>query len=176
MSLELELYRAKPAPGKLSRYTEPLEAEELEFLVRKEAKDRKVYYTVFQGLMVLSFIIPYAAAWYRVSENAPNAFSYLKFFVSAGILLFMSSLSTYLTYRFDLRKVQKDIAHKTKTIEINHVTQKVYFPSKDAYYFYIDSLTKLSIEVSKADFGRMKEGDEVCIEYTTYSRQYLGYF
>lgn len=160
----------------LERHTEPLEPDELAFLERKEAKDRKVYYKVFQLLMFLSFIIPFATAWYRAADGAPNAFSYTKFFFSAGILLFISSISTYITYRFDLYKVQKDILYRTKTIEKSHVKSKVYFPSKTAYYFYIDSKVRMSIEVSYEDYSRMGEGDEVCIEYTTWSKHYLGYF
>lgn len=160
----------------LERYTEPLEPDELAFLERKEANGRRMYYLVFRILMVMSFVVPYVAAWYRVADGAPNAFSYTKFFVSAGILLTISSIAVYVPYRYDIRRIQRDILNKTKTIEKSHVTSKVYFPSKNAYYFYIDSKSKLSIEVSAADYERMKEGDEVCIEYTTYSGEYLGYF
>jgi hypothetical protein len=160
----------------LERHTEPLETEELAFLEKKEAKGKKMYYRVYQILMVFSFVVPYVAAWYRVADGAPNAFSYAKFFVSAGILLVISSISVYVPYRYDIKKVQLDIVHKTKTIEKSHVTRKVYFPSQNTYFFYIDSKTKMSIEVSGEDFNRMKEGDEVCIEYTTHSKEYLGYF
>jgi len=155
---------------------EPLVDEELVFLIRKERRERRQYYKVFRLLMIVSFVMPYITAWYRATEGAPNAFSKMKFFVSAGVLLFISTFSTYVTYRVHLRKLQLDIRDKTKTIETNHITRKVYVGTKDAYHFYIDSLTKLSIEVSRADFERMKEGDEVSIEYTTHSRQYLGYF
>ncbi len=158
------------------KYTEPLEADELAFLEQKEQKDRKVYYKVFQKLMVCCFIFPFVGAWYRAYDGAPNAFSYAKFFVSAGILLFICLLAIYLTYKMDLYKVQKDIAGKTKTIEKNHVTNKVYFPSKSAYYVYLDSLVKLSIEVSEEDYFRIRKGDEISIEYTTHSKHYLGYF
>ncbi len=160
----------------LVKYTEPLEAEELEFLERKEAKDRRQYYWVFQLLMIMCFLIPFAGAWYRAADGMPNAFSPIRYFFTTGVLLFISCTSVYATYRINLRRVQLDISHKTKTIEISHVMSKVYFPSKSAYYFYIDSKFKLSIEVSYEDYVRLGEGDEVCIEYTTYSKQYLGYF
>jgi hypothetical protein len=160
----------------LVRHIEPLEAEELEFLEKKESKDRTVYYRVFQLLMLLSFIIPFAGAWYRAADGMENAFSPIRFFAAAGTLLALSSVSTYITYRVNLRRIQLDIAGKTKTVEISHVTKKIYFPSKGAYYFYIDSQIKMSIEVSHEDYVLAKEGDEVCIEYTTHSKQYLGYF
>jgi hypothetical protein len=126
--------------------------------------------------MFLSFIIPFAAAWYRAYDGAPNAFSPAKFFAGAGVLLFISSFSTYVTYRVNLRKIQLDIRHKTKTIETSHITRKLYIGTKNSYHFYLDSKVKLSIEVSDSDYERMNEGDEVSIEYTTHSKQYLGYF
>ena len=164
MSLELE------------RYYEPLSNEELVFLVRKEQRERKQYYKVYQLLMFLSFIIPFAGAWYRATDGAPNAFSQVKFFITAGILLSICTFSTYFVYRINLRKVQLDIKYRTKTIEISHITRKLYIATKNACYFYIDSRVKLSIEVSVADYERLNEGDEVAIEYTTHSKQYLGYF
>jgi len=160
----------------IQQYIEPLDYTELQFLEKKELKDRGQYYRVFRLLMLLSFIIPFAGAWYRAYDGAPNAFSAVKFFVTAGVLLSISSVSTYLTYRVNLKKIQQDIHYKTKTIEISHVTRKLHIPAKDAYHFYIDSNVKLSIEVTAADFERLNTGDEVCIEYTTHSRQYLGYF
>lgn len=163
-------------PFELQRYKEPLNLDELKFLERKESKERSQYYKVFQLLMVLSFIIPFAGAWYRAYDGAPNAFSPTKFFFTAAILLFISCFSTYVTYRINLRKVQLDIRDKTKTIEISHVMRKLQIPAKNAYHLYIDSTIKLSIEVSYEDYMRMDEGDEVCIEYTSHSRQYLGYF
>lgn len=158
------------------RYMEPLDSGELSFLLRKESKERSQYYKTFRMLMIMSFIIPFAGAWYRAADGAPNAFSATKFFVAAGILLSISSISTYLTYRVNLRKVQWDIRDRTKTIEISRVTRKLHLAAKNAYYFYIDSLIKLSIEVSPEDYYRINEGDEVCIEYTTHSKNYLGYF
>ncbi len=160
----------------IQRHIEPLDDTELQFLERKEMKDRTQYYRVFRLLMLLSFVIPFAGAWYRAYDGAPNAFSAIRFFFTAGVLLSISSISTYLTYRVNLKKIQQDIYHKTKTIEISHVTRKLHIPARDAYHFYIDSNVKLSIEVSADDFGRLNAGDEVCIEYTTHSRQYLGYF
>lgn len=160
----------------LVRYKEPLEADELSFLSKKEAKDRSMYYKVFQILMLGSFVVPFAGAWYRAYDGAPNAFSPLKYFATAFVLLSISSLSTYLTYRFNLRRVQLDIAEKTKTIEISHIIRKMHMPARNAYYFFLDSRIKLSIEVSYDHYVSMAIGDEVCIEYTSHSRQYLGYF
>ena len=160
----------------LQQHTEALEVSELQFLIEKEQKDRKQYYRVFDLFMLLSFIIPFAGAWHRAYNGAPNAFSPLRYFLSVGVLLSLSSFSTYVTYRVNLHKVQKDIKNRTKTIQTNHITRKVSIPARNACYFYIDSKIKLSIEVSAADYENMKVGDEVSIEYATHSGLYLGYF
>jgi len=160
----------------LERYIEPLDENEVLFLEKKESKDRKQYYRVFRLLMFLSFIIPFAGAWYRAYDGAPNAFSATRFFFTAGVLLSISSVSTYLTYRVNLRKIQLDIHKRTKTIETSHITRKLHIPGKNSYHFYIDSGIRLSIEASAIDYERLHAGDEICIEYTTHSRQYLGYF
>lgn len=150
--------------------------DELIFLENKELKERGQYYKVFKWLMFLSFIFPFVSAWYRATEGAPNAFSLVRFFLSAGILLSISTIATYMSYSVYLKKVQLDLRYKTKTIERNHITRKLYVATKQAYYFYIDSAVKLSIEVSFSDYELLKEGDEVSIEYATHSKFYLGYF
>ena len=126
--------------------------------------------------MFVSFLLPFAGAWHQAYVGAPNAFSAFRYFFLVGILLGISTISIYATYRFNLKQLQLDIKHRTKTIEIKHITRKLYIGTKNAYHFYLDSHIKLSIEVSENDYERMHEGDEVAIEYTTYSRQYLGYF
>ncbi len=160
----------------LQKYIEPLNESELTFLIKKEARERRQYYKTFRMLMILSFIIPFAGAWYRAADGAPNAFSPTKIFFSAGVLLSICSVSTYLTYRINLKRVQQDIHDRTKTIELSPITRKLHISMKNAYYFYIDSAVKLSIEVTPDFFDSLNEGDEVCIEYTTHSQLYLGYF
>ena len=160
----------------LIKYQEPLRPEELAFLVNREAKERSIYFRIFRILMVVSFVLPYIAAWYRAFDDAPLAFSYPRFFISAGILLFISAFSTYCTYLFFLRRIQQDIRLQTKTIEISRITQKLYIERNNTYHFYLDSPSKLSIDVSERDFDRLREGDEVSIEFTTHAREYLGYF
>ena len=160
----------------LKIYTEPLDITELSFLHDKAGKEKKQYYKVYSMLMVLSFIIPFAGAWYRATDGSPNAFSPLKFFTTASILLGISTAGTWLSYRISLRKVRLDLMERVKVIEVNHITRKQYMPQTNTYYFYIESPTRLSIEVTQADFYRLHEGDEVSIEYAMHSKLYLGYF
>jgi hypothetical protein len=160
----------------LQRYYEPLNADELGFLRRREEKERRQYYKVFRLLMILSFIIPFTGAWYRAYDGAPNAFSVSRFFASVFVLLSISAGGTWISYRINLRKIQNDIKRGTKTIEASTIVRKQFMPQNHTYYFYISSPNQLSIEVSRADFYRLNEGDEVNIEYTTNAHLYLGYF
>ncbi len=168
--------RASERPSfELKQYNEPLNEGELIFLEEKETKERRQYYKVFQVLMAGSFLIPFIASWYRAYEGAPNAFSYPKFFVSAAILLTISSIAIYLSYRVYHKNIQLDLRDKTKTIETNRITKKVTVPSKNAYYFYIDSTVKLSIEVSEEYYSSLNDGDEVSIEYTNFTSDIFRY-
>jgi len=160
----------------IMRYNEPLSEQELLFLQTKEARERRQYYKVYRVLMAGSFLIPFITSWYRAYEGAANAFSYIKFFATTTVLLTISSIATYLSYRMYHRKLIWDIRDKTKTIETSRITKKLTVPSNNAYYFYTGSGVKLSIEVSEQYYHSLKEGDEVSIEYTTHSQLYLGYF
>jgi hypothetical protein len=160
----------------LIRYNEPLEVEELAFLEKKEQKERGQYYRLIKWLMLFSFLCPFAVAWFKALEGMEDPFSYTGYFSGVFYLLCFSGGGTYFVYYYNLRKVQSDIRHKTKTIERTHIMRKQFMPHNNSYHFYIDSPNKLSIEVTATDFHRLDKGDELSIEYTTYSRQYLGYF
>ena len=160
----------------LVRYNESLTAEEIGFLVKKESQQRKIYYKVFRILMIVSFTVPFVGAWYRATDGAPNAFSYPKYFVTTGILLFISTTATYVSYAYNLRLLQRDLRYRTKTIETNPISRKLFVAQNNSYHFYIDSTIRLSIEVSQRDYDSYNEGDEISIEYTSHSKEYLGYF
>jgi len=157
-------------------YIEPLDTEELVFLQKKEHEDRSSLYKVVRILLVLCFFIPFVIAWFRAADGAENPFSYLTYFVGVLALLLLSFVGVYVSYRSNLQQVRRDIAHRTKTIEQTHIARKQYMPQNNTWYFYLDSPTRLSIEVSEADYNLFSEGDELNIEYTTYSKLHLGYF
>jgi hypothetical protein len=92
------------------------------------------------------------------------------------VLLGIISFATYSSYKLYHRKIQQDIADKTKTVETSCITKKVINASNNAYYFYTTSRVKISMEVSEEYYYSLKEGDEVSIEYTTHAQHYLGYF
>ena len=157
-------------------YTEAMAPDELDFLVRKAGRERRQYRRVYAIFIVVSFVAPYVGAWYRVTELEPMTFSYPRFFTAAGILLFISTVSVGVSYRRNLRQLQRDIREQQKIIYITHVTRKVQVPGNTTFHLYLDSHVKLSIEVSAADYLHYNEGDEVSIEFALNSKEYLGYF
>lgn len=160
----------------LVRYNEPLENDELAFLVKKEQKERGQYFKLIKWIMTFCFLCPFVVAWFRAMDGAEDPFSYAAYFLGVFYLVCFSGGGTYVAYFYNLRKIQSDIRHKTKTIERAHITRKQFVPHNNTYHFYIDSPNKLSIEVTAIDFHRLDKGDELSIEYTTYSKMYLGYF
>jgi len=157
-------------------YIEPLNKEELIFLKKKEERDRHYFYLAVRMIMIICFVIPFILAWISALLGKPNAFNFGRYFFGVGFLLCFAGLCIYISYHYYLRKVQQDIRLHTKTVERTQITQKKFMPQNGVYYFYLDSPNKLSIEVEEKDFNRFEDGDEVNIEYTTFSKQYLGYF
>lgn len=160
----------------LIKYRESLNKEELSFLRRKEEKERKQLYKIVRVFMILCFICPFIIAWFRAAEGQENPFSFTYYFIGVIFLLCFSAAGIYWGYYHNLRKVQLDIKYGTKTIERAFITRKQYMPVNNAYFFYLSSAVRLSIEVAEYDYRRLNSGDEVNIEYTTYSKMYLGYF
>ncbi|HTN46810.1 MAG TPA: hypothetical protein VL098_10725 [Flavipsychrobacter sp.] len=160
----------------LIKYKTALSKDELSFLKQKEMKERKQLYKVVRVLMIMCFICPFAGAWIKALKGDELAFSYLYYFLGVTFLMFFSGIGVFMSYRAHLYKVRQDIRHATKTVETVQITRKQYMPSNNTYYFYLSSPVKLSIEVEEEYYRSLEKGDQVNIEYTPYSKQYLGYF
>lgn len=155
---------------------EPLDSEERAFLKRKEARDRHQLYKTVRILVIISFIFPFGMAWGKAIAGLPNPFSYANYFIGVGLLLFLTGGGTFMAYRSNLYRVHQDLRRGTKTVERALITRKRFMPQINTYFFFLDSPTKLSIEVSRHHFDLLEAGDEVNIEYSTYGKTYFGYF
>ncbi|HRO42162.1 MAG TPA: hypothetical protein PL009_04975 [Flavipsychrobacter sp.] len=160
----------------LVKYRQSLNREEVSFLRRKEEKDRKQIFRIARVFMILCFVCPFIVAWFRAFAGHQNPFSIGYYFLGVFFLVCFSLAGLYWGYYHNLRKLRLDLKHRTKTIERAFITRKQYMPSNDSYFFYLTSAVKLSIEVAEYDYRRLDKGDEVSIEYTTFSNMYLGYF
>lgn len=162
--------------AEIVRYLEPLNEDERAFLKRREVKERRNLYRSIQILMSICFILPFAMAWGEAIAGKPNPFSPLRYFTGVTILGLLSAGGVYFAYRSKLRRLILDLRDNTKTVERTTITRKRYMPQNNTCYFFLDSPTKLSIEVSPEHFEQWQPGDELSIEYTTHALEYLGYF
>jgi hypothetical protein len=163
-------------PVDIIRYLEPLNDEERAFLKRKEQRDRRQFYRSVQLLLLICFVLPFAMAWGKAIAGMPNPFSYTNYFAGVGILGSLAGIGAVISYRNGLHRLHLDLRKGTKTIERAIITRKRFMPQTNTCYFFLDSPTKLSIEVSQQHYDGLKVGDEVNIEYSTYGKAYFGYF
>lgn len=153
-----------------------LSSTELDFLLRKDEKETKNFYTVISIFMIICFVIPFIVAWVRAFGGEGNPFSFVHYFLGVGYLLCFLGFCAWLAYRRTLQKIKTDIRLRSKTIERARITRKQQVKQNATYYFYLDSPNKLSIEVTEADYYELNEGDEINIEYSTNAKLYFGYF
>jgi hypothetical protein len=159
----------------LVEYRKPLNEDELFFLQQKANREKHILLKIIRWIMVACFIIPFVVAWLNVSVQDAHPFSFLQYFTGVFILLFSIGSCVYVSFFFTLRKVLLDICQRTKTVERCLLVRKQFMSSNNSYHCYINSSQKLSIEVSEDDYNQLNEGDEICITYSTHSKQYLGY-
>ncbi|KAA5536556.1 hypothetical protein F0919_02490 [Taibaiella lutea] len=171
------------------RYEEPMEAAELSFLQEKAIKEKRLLARVIRNLSVIFVIIPCCMGitleslkrseltpMLREIEDKNDPDFVWNYIIAMIVLLLVVAISSAVYYRRTLWKLTKDIKRNLKSVEQAVIERKQHISSNDSYHFFIDSKTKLSIEVSKDDFEKFDEGDEINIEYSTYSKIYFGYF
>ena len=170
-------------------YEEPMNESELSFLKKKEEKERRIFFRTVRNLSVLFIIIPCCLGIIMESitrRNATPAIAalrekedphvYLYYFLGMVFLLLLVGVGSFVSYNRTLKRLLKDIRSGKKTVEQTTVSRKQFIESNNTYHFYLNSTFRLSIEVSKEDYENYAEGDEINIEYSSFSRNYFGYF
>lgn len=170
-------------------YQEPMNDSELSFLKEKEQKERRVFTRTVRNLSVLFIIVPCCLGiiMESLSRNADppelaalrdreDPYVYQFYIFGMIFLLLIVGLGSYFSYTRTLKKLVKDIHNGQKTVEQTHIGRKHFVEANNTYHFYLKSTFRLSVEVSKEDFDAYLDGDEINIEYSTYSRIYFGYF
>jgi hypothetical protein len=170
-------------------YEEPMNESELSFLREKEGKERRMFIRTVRTLAVMFVIVPCCLGIIMESlkrrddtpqmtlmreEQDPHV--YLYYFFGMLFLLLLVAVGSYISYARTLKQLMKDIRRGYKTIEQTVIYRKAFVESNNTYHFFLRSPFKLSIEVSGEDYGHYDEGDEINIEYSTFSRNYFGYF
>jgi hypothetical protein len=176
-------------PPSNTRYEEAMKDAEFSFLQEKANKEKGMFIRVVRNLSVIFVIIPccigiimeslkrsQSTPYMNAIQDQDDPYVIQSYFVGMIILLLIVAVCSTLYYFNTLWKIQKDLKRNTKTIEQTTIDRKQFIKTNDSCHFYLNSRTQLSIEVSKQDFERFDEGDEVNIEYSSYSKVYFGYF
>jgi hypothetical protein len=171
------------------RYEEQMEPSEFSFLQNKALKEKRMLVRVVRNLSVIFIIIPCCIGItleslkraeltpaLREIENRNDPYFVRNYIIGMIVLLLIVAISSAVYYYRTLWKLTRDIKRNLKSIEQAIIERKQHIDSNGSYHFFINSKTQLSIEVSKEDFGKFEEGDEINIEYSTYSKIYFGYF
>lgn len=166
-----------------------MSASELEFLEKKLQKDKARYYKMLTILGIIFISIPILGAvisethkyfnrnaskelQQQLEYNNPLLGYVIAFF---GVIVIIAAVA-YFAYKKTIQKTINDIKSKQKIVEQAELIRKTHMPQNNTYHFYLDSPTRISIEVTKNDFDNYREGDEINIEYSERSKVYFGYF
>ncbi len=174
-------------PAANNLHEEPLEESELDFLVTKRNKEQRTFIRTLRTLTLAFVVLPFGAGIVLESikrANDPEAaipdpkepYAQYYFFIGILFLLLLLALAGYVSYVRTLKKLVIDIRRGLKTVEQTTISQKMYMSHNDTCHFYIRSAYRLSIEVSREDYDHYQEGDEINIEYGTFSKVYFGYY
>ncbi|WP_118972783.1 hypothetical protein [Taibaiella koreensis] len=170
-------------------YQEPMTDSELSYLKEKEAREKRAFLRTMRTLAVLFVIVPCCLGIIMESvkrsqdtpamarlreEQEPRV--YLYYVLGMIFLLLVVIVGGYIGYLRNLKPLVKDIRLGNKTIENTGIMRKQHVSSNNTHHFFLRSTFKLSIEVSKEDYALYEEGDEINIEYSTFSKVYFGYF
>lgn len=174
-------------PAVHNLYEEPLEESELAFLVDKKNREQRTFIRTLRTLTLAFVVLPFGAGVVLQSikrANNPLAaipdpkepYAQYYYFIGILFLLLLLAMAGYISYVRTLKRLNTDIKRKQKTVEQTTIAQKKYMAHNNTYHFYIRSAFRLSIEVSAEDYGHYEEGDEINIEYGTFSKVYFGYY
>jgi len=169
-------------------YYETMDDSERSFLLTKWEKEKVVFMRVLRTLCFIFIVLPCCLG--IIMESVSRSYDtpevlrqkeidephvYLFYFLGMLALLMIVGIASYVSYSRNLKQIRKDIKTGYKTIEQTHITRKLAM-NNNTFHFYLKSAFKLSIEVSKEEYELYEEGDEINIEYSSYSRIYFGHF
>ncbi len=162
-----------------SAYKDKMTATELAF-VQKKYKENSAMYTLFMKRMVY-IVMGFCAIMIFIEvafmQPAIEKGNYKP--IALNIVLIMSiilSLIILLSYYLVLYNMARDAKQGSKVVEQANVIEKKYFNHLDQFYLYTNSLNVTKLEVSKKDFDTINLGDEINLEYSSYCKEFFGYF
>lgn len=172
-------------------YKESLTEDERQFLLKKLHRERPNFLNVLKtiNLICLIFIafitiLMLVIYWVKpeettiIKEDNPLtlgkifAISFWTYFSVATLI----NLAFWLRYRNTIGRIKSDIDSNEKIIEQTKILNKRFMPQNQAYYFYIDSPNRYTIQVDENTYRMLEIGDELNLEYSEKSKIDFGYF
>ena len=149
------------------------DAAKLETMMCKSKSELRVTGMI---ILVLSVLLPFLPAKYSGQKAMLDIMSYSS--AVAGIVSVLGAVFLWTIY-FMLYGLQKDLKQKIKICVNTYITSAVSgnYRGREYYYFSAAGLPyRISrIPVTKNDFGNVKKGSRVFIEYSKYGKKLLGF-
>lgn len=153
-----------------------MEEAEVNFMRLKYEKGAKLYMKIMNFLLVTAGVVPLlVATGYFIYTRDPDMFLFqFVTWLSVMVVFFIVIATIY--YLHELLYLYLDIKYRTKTIERCLITEKKYMSINNTYHFIINSNIRYSLEVSENDYLAFEVGDEINIEYSTWLKEFFGYY
>lgn len=166
------------------RHKEPFEKEERAFLIKHARKQKKSFlratHYVFLGLGIFMMALyTFANFTYDPANTDQKTDTPLSPQIVLWIALFLFLVFAVVflyVYLISVYNLFIEIRRGYKIIEQATIREKKYMQQTQTYHFFINSLVKKSIEVSKEDYDFFQINDEINIEYGPRSFQFFGYY
>ena len=156
--------------------TENLEDDEAAFIINKYQKASKDYLRIMNMFLISCGVFPLAmGVLFSLIANDFGVFIRVFIICLISLIFFFIIVAGIYYFLFLFRKYL-DAQHQTKTIERCLILEKKAISINLTYHIFINSKVKYSIEVEENDYDHYEVGDEINIEYSTYDKEYLGYF
>lgn len=166
--------------------SESFSLEETQFIAKKLNQQRAAFWVATRTMILLgTIILGITMLLFKMlpleETSIENKFEVLEttnwFYVIVAFIFFLIiGGASIFSYRKTVHRLALDYKEQIKLIECTNVNRKVYMPHTKSYHFYLQSPSKLSIEVSARDYHDYKIGDEINIEYSKNAKEYFGYF
>ncbi len=165
-------------------YFEPLTEAEKAYLSASAHSSKKgfmktVHYMFLVLAIIMIFVYTIANFTYDPHNIDPNTTTPLTpefVLLLAGIMFLTFGVLLSIAYVVTIHKYFREIKKGQKIVESTTVKEKRYMPQNNKYYLYLNSPTKGSIEVEPKMYAYIQVNDEINIEYTPFSKSFLGYY
>lgn len=155
---------------------EPLHSHEIALIANLQSKEQKLFKPVWIICTLLMLIVP-GLATYGLQFDERRVLPIWKMYVLMQLIaLCIFGAIIIFTYARKLMYLNLDLKQKQKILETVTIEKKQFFKQNGSYFFYTSSTVLGSIETTQEEFNRYETGDEITVEFSQYSKTYLGFY